>query len=141
MTQGNEPLAADAMIDRILAIARTERPAMPDELDTLWRACGLPKAPTLRALLLRSRTLYFPSTDTTLWGLSHEDGDGFDMASMMESHEPLVPVIGDFGWLPSKDVWCEIDFFSEEVLRTFRDDAEMLDAAFQRFADNDVSEG
>lgn len=126
---------ADEIISRVLAVAETAPPGTEQEIDAAFAAVDLPDAPTLRALLLRSRMLHFPRSEETLWGLSHEAGDGFDLVGMAESFEPLVPLVGDcYGWSRTDKVWCRWDFFTDTVIEEYPDDASALHVAFTHLA-------
>ena len=126
---------AEEIIERILAVAETDPPGTPEEIDHTFRTVGMPEAPTLRKLLLRSRTLHLPKSDMTLWGLGDADDPGYDLITFCDLYPECIPIVGtEYAWHRERQIWCHWSHFSEKIFEIYPDDATMLHAAFTHLA-------
>lgn len=82
----HEAPSLDEIVERALAVAETEEPGDPDAIDRTFEAVGMPDASAVRALLLRSRSLHFPESEITVWGLGRTDA-----ACLHAAFESLAP--------------------------------------------------
>ena len=121
----------DEIVERALARAEPEEPGDPDAIDRTFEAVGMPDAPTLRALLLRSRTLHFAEPDVTIWGLGQTDGDGYDLVAFCKLYSNFIPLVNTiYGWSRDDQTWCRWSIYTDRVFEAFPNDAACLHAAF-----------
>ena len=124
----------EEIIERILAVAETEEPGTPEAIDHTFHTVGMPEAPTLRDLLLRSRTLHFPKYDMTLWGLGHTDNDGYDIINFSRLYPECIPIVGsEYAWHREKQSWCYWNHTFDEFFEFYPDDTTLLHEAFTRY--------
>ena len=126
----------EEIIERILAVAETEEPGTPEAIDHTFHTVGMPEAPTLRKLLLRSRSLLFPKTEVTVWGTAHTysagTSDENDLIRFCRLYPECIPIVGiEYAWHREKQSWCYWNHTFDEFFEFYPDDAAMLHAAFE----------
>ena len=125
----------EEIIERILAVAETEEPGTPEAIDHTFHTVGMPEAPTLRELLLRSRSLRFPKNEMKVWGLGDTDNDGYDLITFCDLYPECIPIVDiQYAWHREKQVWCHWNHTFDEFFEFYPDDATMLHAAFTHLA-------